>query len=195
MLKVHGFLAAAAVLFGMSLPAQAEVWVDAQALQNAAMVEASLTQGLDWKVGDKTNYKISNTLINGKSNAFVREDTGASFWVEQNMDLGFMGKQKIEILYDKATGQVQKLLANGQEQALPNAADYEVLEMKEDHIRVAAGEFDCIFVKVKDKKNNQVQDAWINPKAVPISGTLKSVADSQFGKITQELTSFEFARR
>jgi hypothetical protein len=134
---------------------------------------------------------MSGGFINGTIAAFVRQDTGSGFWVQQDADLGFMGKQKIEILYNKNTGAVEKILANGKEQEIPSQNDVEIIEMKESHIRVAAGEFDAIYVKIKDKKNNQEQEAWINPREIPISGMLKSIANSQFGKITQELTSFK----
>lgn len=189
MAKFMGWLAAAVLMLSVSTPAHAEFVPDYSAMQAQAMIEAQF-QGLNWKVGDKANYKLSGGFINGTVAAFVRQDTGTSFWVQQDMDLGFMGKQKVEILYNKSTGQVEKILANGQEQQIPSAKDIEVIEMKESHISVPAGSFDAIYVKIKDKKNNQEQEAWLNPQAIPISGMLKAIADSQLGKITQELTSF-----
>ncbi len=148
---------------------------------------------LKWKVGDKASYKMSGGIINGTAEMYVREDNGSEIWVQQDMNLGFLGQQKVEILYDKATGQVKKILANGQEQQLPNQNDIEVLETKEDRVTVPAGTFDAIYAKVKDKKNNQIQEAWLNPKEVPINGLLKTISDSQMGKISLELTSKHFA--
>lgn len=195
MSKFMGLLAAALVAVGFAAPARAEFVVDAQALQQAFTTEAALS-GLNWKVGDKASYKISiGGFINGTSENFVREDTGTSLWMVQDMNMGMMGKQKVEILINKTNGQIEKLLVNGKEQQAPAAGDVEIVDMKESHIRVAAGEFDCVYVKVKDKQSGQVQEAWMNPQAVPMSGTLKSLGQSQLGQVTQELTSFQFARQ
>lgn len=162
-------------------------------LQAAAIHSEVSATALKWKVGDKADYKMSGGFINGTVKSFVREDNGTEIWVQQDMDMGFLGKQKVEILFDKATGQVKKLLANGQEQQLPNASNVEVVETKEDRVTVPAGTFDAIYAKIKDKSNGQIQEAWINPQDVPITGMVKAIADSQFGKINQELTAKSFA--
>jgi hypothetical protein len=190
--RILGFFAIGAVAVGISMPAQAQLVIDFGTLQQATMNDAAAMAGLKWKVGDRATYKMSGGILNGTSENFVREETATGFWMQQDLNLGFMGKQKIEVLFNKMTGQVEKIIANGQEQALPDAKDIEVVEMKESKVRVAAGEFDCIYAKVKDKKNNQVQEAWLNPQAIPMSGMIKAVSDSQLGKITQELTSFKF---
>jgi hypothetical protein len=115
--------------------------------------------------------------------------------MQQDMDLGFAGKQKIEVQFEKATGKILKMLANGQEQQIPDQGDVEVVEMREDNVTVPAGSFPCIYAKIKSKKDNSIQEAWINPQVVPMSGMLKALADSQFGKVTQEATKFSFANR
>lgn len=152
------------------------------------------TLGLKWKVGDQADYKMSiGGFINGTSHSFVREDNGTEIWIQQDMDMGMMGKQKVEILFEKATGQVKKILANGQEQTPPDASQMEIIEQKEDEVTVPAGTFKAIYVKIKNKSDNSIQEAWINPQDVPINGMVKALADSQFGKVTQELTSKSFA--
>lgn len=161
---------------------------------NAKIQSQVSTLGLKWKVGDKADYKVSlGGFINGDSKSFVREDNGTEIWVEQNMNLGFMGQQKIEILFDKATGQVKKILAQGQEQQIPDPSQMEMIEQKEDQVTVPAGTFQAIYVKIKNKSDNSIQEAWINPQEVPINGMVKALADSQFGKVTQELTAKSFA--
>jgi hypothetical protein len=194
MSKLFSLALAAIAALGFSAPAQADLTEMILNQQYVFMAEAEATAGLNWQVGDKASYKMSGGFINGKIDAFVRQDTGTAFWLQQDADMGFLGKQKIEVLLNKSTGQIEKMLVNGQEQNVPTP-DVEVVEMKQDRIRVSAGEFDCIYVKVKDKGNGQTQEAWVNPQKVPMSGQLKSVSDSQFGKITQELTSFQFAPR
>lgn len=192
MSKLIVFLSAAVVAFGMTSPASADVPTDlVMAMQRAAQLEA--ITGLPWKVGDKASYKLTIGFINGTIDSFVREDVGDALWMQQDANLGFLGKQKVEVLFNKADGRVLKMLVNGEEQQPPAAGDIEVIEMKEDKVHVPAGDFDCIYVKVKDKKSGQVQEAWVNPKAVPMSGTLKATGDTQLGKMVQELTSFQFA--
>lgn len=186
------FTLVASALMTVGSVAKANVSFDYTALQAQTMASAQL-QGLQWKVGDKAVYSVNiGGFINGTSNNFVRDVSATEIWMVQDMDLGFMGKQKMEILFDAATGQIKKILANGQEQQIPAAGDQEIVEMKEDSVTVAAGTFQCIYAKIKSKKDGSVQEAWINPQAIPMSGLLKALADSQFGKVTQALTSFEF---
>ncbi len=193
MTKFFGFIAAAVIALGSQ--AQASTLVDAQTLQVQTMAQAQLT-GLNWTVGDQADYKISiGGFINGTAHSFVSKDEGASIWMQQDMDLGFAGKQKIEVQFEKATGKILKMLANGQEQQVPDQGDVEVVEMKEDNVTVPAGSFPCIYAKIKSKKDGSIQEAWINPQVVPMSGMLKALADSQFGKVTQEATKFSFAQK
>jgi hypothetical protein len=166
----------------------------AQPVIQSALIQSQVSAtALKWKVGDKADYKMAGGILNGSVKSFVREDLGSEIWVQQDMDMGFLGKQKVEILFDKATGQVKKLLANGQEQSLPDTSNIEIVETKEASVTVPAGTFDAIYAKIKDKSNGQIQEAWINPQEVPINGMVKAIADSQFGKITQELTAKSFA--
>lgn len=192
-MKFLGMIAAALVAVVAS-QSQASIGIDAAQLQVQTMVEAQLTQGLNWKVGDNADYSVDiGGFIKGSSHNFVREDNGTELWMVQDMDMGFMGKQKIEVLFDKATGQIKKMLANGQEQQIPDNKNVEIEEMKEDRIKVAAGEFDAIYARIKNKEDGSIQEAWINPQSIPMSGLLKALADSQFGKVTQELQKFQHA--
>lgn len=164
---------------------------DASTVQAAAMAEAARA-GLNWKVGDTASYKISvGGFINGTSVSQVREDVGDGFWMQQDMDLGFAGKQKIEILFNKADGAIRKLPVNGKEETPPDSSEMEVVEMKESSVQVPAGSFQCIYVKLRNKKSNEMQEAWVNPRDIPMSGVIKSLGNSQLGKVTQELTSFK----
>jgi hypothetical protein len=167
--------------------------INVAALQATLLAEAA-PQGLDWRVGDKANFNITiGTFIKGTSNTYVREIVEPSAWMIQDMDLGAMGKQKMEILINKNTGAIEKLIVNGQEQKVPDSSNTKILETKEANITVPAGTFACIYAKVQS--GTQIEEAWLNPKAIPLGGNLKVLADSQLGKVTEELTSFEFAPR
>jgi hypothetical protein len=121
----------------------------AQPVIQSAMIQSQVSAtALKWKVGDKADYKMAGGILNGSVKSFVREDLGSEIWVQQDMDMGFLGKQKVEILFDKATGQVKKLLANGQEQSLPDTSNIEIVETKEASVTVPAGTFDAIYAKI-----------------------------------------------
>lgn len=160
------------------------------AQQNEVIAEQVRTQGIDWKVGDQANYKIDMGFIKGSMIMKVREIIEEGIWINQDADLGFAGKQKIEQLIDKNTGEVKKMIVNGKEQQPPKQ-NMEIIEVKEDRITVPAGTFDCIHARLKDKDKNEEMNAWINPQQVPLSGLLKAIQPSQFGNVTIELSSFK----
>jgi hypothetical protein len=187
-----GFLAAAIV--GISVAAPARAVVNFAELQDSLALEAHLTAGLNWKVGDKANYNIDlGGLLKGTVVAEVTKDTGTGFWFTQDIDLQIQ-KQKVEVLINKSNGQIEKILMNGKEQEIPKN-ESEIVEMKEDKVTVPLGSFDAIHAKIKDKKTGEISDAWVNPKICPLTGILKSVGNTQLGKITQEATACKFVQR
>lgn len=182
---------AASVFVAVSAQAYNTVSESIFASQQAQLQESVVTMGLDWKVGQENNYKLNmGGFLNGTMKMFVREIGADGIWLVQDVDL-MIQKQKIEVLIDPNTGAIKKMLVNGKEQAPPKA-DYELVEQREDHITVPAGSFDAIYLKIKDKaQNNAISEQWVNPRDIPLSGMLKSLADSQLGKVTIELTSFK----
>jgi hypothetical protein len=99
----------------------------------------------------------------------------------------------MEMLFDKATGKIKKLTVNGGDQEPPNTDDLEALETRNERIQVAAGEFDAVYAKMRNRKDGNIQEGWTNTQAVPITGQIKAMGDSQIGKVTQELQAFSFA--
>lgn len=184
-------IVAASMVVAVSANAYNTVAESLFASQQTQIQAAVVTQGLNWKVGQENNYKLNmGGFINGTMKMSVREITADGIWMVQDVDL-MIQKQKIEALIDANTGAVKKMLVNGKEQQPPKS-DFEVVEQKEDHITVPAGSFDTIYIKVKDKANNgQISEQWVNPRDIPLSGMAKSLADSQLGKVTIELTSFK----
>jgi hypothetical protein len=144
-------------------------------------------------VGDSTDYKLSGGILNGTAHVFVRETTNDGIWVQQDIDLGMMGKEKIEALYDKNTGKVLKILANGQEQAIPDPANMKVIETRQEHVTVPKGDFACMYLKIHDNSQNNDTETWVT-KEVPVGGMVKTIAPSQIGAITLELTDFKKAQ-
>ena len=158
--------------------------------QHQVMLDQVHAQGLDFKVGETNNYSLDMGFIKGTMIMKCREINADGIWLDQDMDLGFAGKQKISTLLDPNTGAVKKMIVNGKEQA-PEKQNIEVVEVKEDHITVPAGAFDCIHATLKNKDDGKITNAWINPQQIPLSGMLKTIAPSQFGDVTVVLTSFK----
>ncbi len=158
--------------------------------QSSAIMSQARTQGLDWKVGDQNNYNLDmGGFIKGSMSMKCREITSEGLWVDQDMDLGFAGKQQASMLLDPNTGEVKKMLVNGKEQQVPKQ-NIEIISVTEDKITVPAGTFECIHAVIKDKDKNEETNAWINPEQIPLSGMLKTIQPSQFGEVNVELKSF-----
>lgn len=156
----------------------------------SSLAQEQLNNALGLKVGDSANYNVDMGFIKGKMKSLVREEIDRGFWIQQDMDMGPFGKQKVEILMDKSTGQILELKVNGQNQQPPKQ-NMEVIETTEQKITVPAGTFDSLFVKMKNKDDGSVTQAWINPQEVPVGGMIKTIQPSQMGEVTVILTAFK----
>ena len=153
-------------------------------IQHQAILSQVETQQLT------NNYNIDMGFIKGSMVMSVRSVGADGIWMDQKMDLGFAGKQDVQTLLDPNTGEVKKMIVNGQEQAPPKQ-NVEVVEVKEDRITVPAGTFDAVHARLKDLDQNQEINVWINPQAIPLSGMLKTIQPSQLGNVTVVLKSFK----
>jgi hypothetical protein len=158
-------------------------------IQQVSIMDQARTQGLDWKVGDANNYTLDMGFIKGSMSMRCSQVAADGIWLDQDMDLGFAGKQQAQMLIDPNTGEVKRMVVGGKDQQVPKQ-NIEIVEVTEDHITVPAGAFDCIHARIKDKDTNQETNAWINPQLIPLSGMLKTIQPSQFGQVTIELKSF-----
>lgn len=156
----------------------------------ATMATVEPANLIDWKKGDTNSYSLDMGFIQGSMVQTVRDITSEGMWVDQNMDLGFAGKQNASQLIDPATGEIKKFIVNGKEEAIPEQGEQEIIDVQEANITVPAGSFECLHAKIKDKKSGDITEAWINPEKVSIGGMLKIIQPSQFGKITIILKSF-----
>jgi hypothetical protein len=156
-----------------------------------AVVTEQEARGINWTVGDTAAYTLSVSFIKGSMVYTVKALNGNEGVLLQDVDMGFAGKQSCETTLDLSTGEVKKMVCNGQEQQPGAAGEYEVLETKEDNITVPAGAFNCLYMKIHDKKNNQDIEQWANPKQVPIMGMVKAIMPSQLGPLTLELKSYK----
>jgi hypothetical protein len=187
---IKGLIYSLVIAFGMSAQAAPTLFETIIEKQSLAIQTQAETQGLNWKVGDKANYSMNMGIVKGTMEMVVREKNDEGFWLDQNMNLGFLGKQNASILIDPNTGQIKKFLVNGKEQQIPEQ-DVEVIDATEEKVTVPAGTFDVIHFRINDKKQNQEMHQWVNPKEVPVMGMVKSKSPGQFGEVTLELTSFK----
>lgn len=182
-------LASASLAFSLQAPAM--TIVDMVVMnQQQAIEDLARIQNLNWKVGDETNYSLDMGFIKGSMQMRCREIAADGIWLDQKADLGFAGKQDVQVLLDPNTGEIKKMIVNGQEQQPPKNT-MEVVEMKEDRITVPAGTYDAIHVLLRDKADNKESNIWVNPQEIPLSGMLKSIQPSQFGNVTLLLKSFK----
>lgn len=183
-------LVAAVALAGLQAGAASLVKFDIASMNKLTTKVMAETRGLPWKIGERADYGLDLAgLLTGKMDMLVREETSEGIWLEQNIDLTIQ-KQKVETLFDKETGEVKRMLVDGQEQKLERGEPPEILESRPENVTVPAGTFECGYIKMKDKKDGTVSELWINPEVIPIMGLIKLVSESQIGPVTIELASF-----
>lgn len=146
--------------------------------------------GLNLAEGDEANYSMDMGFIQGSMQMLVRKFEAQGVWIDQNVNMGGFGQQKIEVLLDPATGEIKQIIANGQQQQIPQRGNMEVVETREETISVPAGTYTCVYIKVLDKSKNQEAQQWVNLRDIPVFGMVKSIAQSNFGPVTLQLTSF-----
>jgi hypothetical protein len=181
-------LAGVVLAFGVSASANT-IFDDLVNLQQQAIQSQVGIQELTWQVGDSANYNINMGFISGTMVMKVSSVTADGIWMDQDMDLGMMGQQKVQTLIDKNTGAIKKMIVNGQEQQ-PPAQDIEVVSTNQEKVTVPAGTFDSMHVVARDKNQSGDINVWMNPLIVPMSGMLKQVAPGQLGEVTVECTAF-----
>lgn len=141
-----------------------------------------------WKVGDTTNYNVTQNFVPGKVIQKVVSKTEDEAWLRQELTI-LSNKQVMETLVG-SNGEIKKVIVNGRERKLPDQTQIEVIKTEESQITVPAGTFSAVYTEVLYKKTNQISKGWLNPKAVPTGGLIKGIQPSQNGNITIELTSF-----
>ena len=145
---------------------------------------------IDWKVGDRMDYKISaqgmpsvGTLVKE-----VTSDEGEAIWFRQTISL--IGRTEvIDILIRKSDAKVLKVVRNGREEQIPDDKP-EIISSEYADVTVPAGKFRCLYVIAKTKQVERLE-SWINPSDTATDGVLKQVMPTGFVTLTFELTSFK----
>lgn len=179
----------AALAFGFS--AHAETFTTSLAKFAAQKVYSAVEKyGLNLKEGDNCNYALDmGGFLKGTMDMGVDKIEPAGVWLHQNVDM-MIQKSNVQILLDPNTGEIKRMIVDGKEQTPPKS-DVEIVDTKEETVTVPAGTYACVYIKAKDKTQNQEMQQWINMKEIPVMGMVKSVMGSQLGPVTIELTSFK----
>lgn len=182
------------LISGTSFSATASTDVTNQILkQQSTLIRNSLSGAQTrWHIGDEDVYQINLGPISGNLVARVAEIETAGVWVDQKIDMGLAGSQRIRELIDPQTGKTLRIFIDGVEQN-PANSETETISTNSDRVSVPAGTFDCMHGVLKGKKDGQLIEIWVNPQAVPLAGMVKMIQPSSLGKATLTLKSFKKA--
>lgn len=163
--------------------------VDKIANQEIARFSGTLNL-IDWKIGDYQDYKVTigGFGLEGTMHKEVFGEEGNGVWVRQDLNLTIQ-RDKTEVLYDRETGKVLKLVRNGKEEKLPDS-DIELIDQKRETIEVPAGKFDVMHITAKSKDVKQI-DVWMNPRKISLDGAAKMAMQQESIQITMVLTKFK----
>jgi hypothetical protein len=179
------------VVFLLATPVFASSWSSAGFLPNYRL--QAQVSGITWTIGDKAGYNVDMGVAQGTMKVSVREKVEGNFWINQELALGSAGDHLIETLINPETGEMLKLIVDGEDKEIPEAAETEIVSTENEEVTVPAGTFPSIHVVSKDVKTGKLSDSWLNETAIPVYGLLKAVEPGDFGKTKIDLTDFAFA--
>lgn len=165
----------------------------ARNLSNTIINEVDTQGTFNWVVGDTASYNLKMGFISGSMAMTIKVVQADKLVIAQDMDLGFMGKQACEMTLNPQTGALEKMTCNGQDQTPGDQGTTEVIDSKEDTVKVPAGTFVCLYIKAKQTTSGKetIIQQWANPKLVPVMGMVKAISPTQLGDMTVELVSFK----
>jgi len=164
-----------------------------QAVRTLQVAQSQLANRINWQVGDFHKLGIQFLFGGGEGSKLVTKDEPTQNAVWYTTEIALMGQnQKTEALISREDGRTLKLIVNGKEEDPTAGGEIEIIEQSETSVEVPAGKFDCFYIKanVTAKGQKSVVEIWVNPVNVNIDGTLKMVAQTQFGPLTLTLKEF-----
>ena len=165
----------------------------ARDLTNTILSDVNPDGTFNWVVGDTASYNLKMGFISGSMVMTIKVVEPAKLVIAQDMDLGFMGKQACEMTLNPQNGKLEKMTCNGQDQTPGDQGTTEVIDSKEDTVKVPAGTFTCLYIKAKQTAQGKetIVQQWANPKLVPVMGLVKAISPTQLGEMNVELVSFK----
>ena len=189
---LKGIIFSAIVLAGISSFSAELTQADLGFVAQTTMFNIEKSNNLDWKVGDTLNFDLiikPLPLVASAVLAVTQIDKVGTTLVETISYKKL--KEVIETVIDTNTGKIVSTKINGKPAKVPagGGGETKIINEEEGHIKVKAGEFDCIHVVTEGAEGNQ-SEMWINPAEIPINGLIKSSSVAGIATIQMELTSF-----
>ncbi len=162
-------------------------------INNTILNDVDLRGPFNWVVGDTAKYNLKGGIISGSMTMTIKAVSASELVIGQEVDMGFLGKQSCEMTINPQTGALVKMVCNGQNQNPGDQGAVEVIESKEDTVKVPAGTFVCLYIKAKQTTQGKetIVQQWANPKLVPVMGMVKAITPSPIGDMNLELVSFK----
>lgn len=142
---------------------------------------------IDWKVGDSQDQRVTVFGMQGTMHKEATREEGNGIWVRQELAIS-SNRDVTEVLYDRDSGRVLKLVHNGREESIPQD-EIEIIETTQETVEVPAGKFETLHVKARSKKIKQL-DVWMNPRQIALDGAAKTAVDQGMMKVAMELVRF-----
>lgn len=156
-------------------------------LRVSAVLAVHANNLINWKVGEYSDNNVSMMgMPVGTMKKIVDREEGNTLWMNQLTDGSMLGKHKIEVQIDRATGQTLQIIQDGQKQEVPKDK-LEIISQDSASVTVPAGTFETIHIIAKSEKIKKLE-AWINPRDVALDGMAKAIIDSGMMPMTLELT-------
>lgn len=137
--------------------------------------------------GDTDNYNLTLEGITGSLVMSVQSVGSDGVWLDTKIDIAGQSQDEQELI-NPATGQVIKVIVNGQEQAPPDPNDVQIISETSATVTVPAGTFKTIDVKAHIKSQNTDMEQWVDPTDVLVAGMVKMATTVQSIPLTAELT-------
>jgi hypothetical protein len=158
-------------------------------LQASVFAEREINNLINWKVGEYTDYSLEAMgMPLGTMKKYVASEVGNNIWLNQDMEGGMIGNQKVEVLMDRATGQVLEMKQNGKNVEVPNDP-IELIDQETTTITVPAGTFEVIHITARSKQAKKIE-VWANPRDIALDGAAQMYIESGFLPMTMKLTKF-----
>lgn len=158
-------------------------------LQSAVELQIRTMNAINWRVGERAEYKLSATMGNlGDMKKWVDREDGNAIWV--NTEVTGQMQQKIEAKLDRATGQMLEYIENGVRKT-PPTQNLEIVSQDEQRVTVPAGTFDTIHVVAKTD-NAQVRqiEVWMNPRDTVMEGMVQTKLTTSFMPVMIQMVRF-----
>ena len=132
-------------------------------------------KNINWQVGEYQNRRIKKGFAKvGTLKSWVDRDEGAAFWLINEIKVVLQKKKIIEVLIDRATGEILTYIEDGVEKDAPDTTQLEEcqeISEVQNSVKVPAGDFDATRTVLRCPDESVA--IWINHNEVNMGGHVK----------------------